>query len=361
MTMSMSTNSTNTAGRTATASTAFNARIPNKEPTDPLRLGTRLVGQSGTQYQIDKMLQCRTEPVLACVYLASNTKDGKKYVLKNIFHTEFAYQLDMQMPLSGCSNVRVVMDTIPEHLLFVYSYFTRDLLELGDKRDIPYIAKKRILRDALIGLVDLHERRIVHTDIKPNNIFVDFGEKPGDAPAIQVNRVQIGDLEMGSMVPPDLNIRGARLGNPMWRSPEAHAAARVNLPADIFSFGLVCIYTILGRIIFHVNDNNKEGIPRSEDEKQKIIIKRLLSHFGDRDGLIGLVEHLHYDELACWSPKLIMDVAKGFTADDPRKPFSLWEDVDARFRDVVVQMMSLAPARRITARQALEHPWFRDV
>lgn len=66
---------------------------------------------------------------------------------------------------------------------------------------------------------------------------MDYDEKPDGA--IEVKRVQVGDLEMGSMIPPGLNVRGARLGNPMWRSPEAHAAARINLPSDIFSFGLV--------------------------------------------------------------------------------------------------------------------------
>lgn len=75
------------------------------------------------------------------------------------------------------------------------------------------------------------------SDIKPNNIFVDYDESPSGA--IEVKAVQIGDLEMGCAIPPDLNVRGARLGNPMWRSPEAHAAGRMNLPSDIFSFGLV--------------------------------------------------------------------------------------------------------------------------
>ena len=56
---------------------------------------------------------------------------------------------------------------------------------------------------------------------------------------IEVNSVQIGDLEMGTEIPEGLNVRGARLGNPMWRSPESHAGGRLNLPSDIFSFGLV--------------------------------------------------------------------------------------------------------------------------
>ena len=43
--------------------------ISTKEP-EPLQRGTKLVGQSGMQYQIDRMLQHRTDPILACVYLA---------------------------------------------------------------------------------------------------------------------------------------------------------------------------------------------------------------------------------------------------------------------------------------------------
>ncbi|KLJ13792.1 hypothetical protein EMPG_11291 [Blastomyces silverae] len=325
--------------------------IPTREPEEPLQLGTKLKNQSGTQYQIDQILQRRTEPILACVYLATS-RTGKKYVMKNIFHTEFEYQLDLQTPLSSCSNLRVVMDTIPEHLLFVYHYFTDDLLELAEQGNLSGTERKRILGAALAGLADLHEQCILHGDIKPNNVFVDYDENPDGS--IRVNQVQIGDLEMGSMIPPGLNVCGARLGNPMWRSPESHAAARINCPSDIFSFGLVCIYTMLQNIIFRIDS---EGL--TEEEKERLVARRLLSHFGDSPGLVGLVEHLDYDA-APWRD-LVLDVIKEFSLENPRKPFSMWENVDECFRDLITKMTSLDPARRITAREALEHPWFQDV
>lgn len=62
------------------ASNASDARIKsNTTPkpklsgigSEPLGLGTKLIGQSGMQYRIDGMLQHRTDPVLACVYLAT--------------------------------------------------------------------------------------------------------------------------------------------------------------------------------------------------------------------------------------------------------------------------------------------------
>jgi serine/threonine protein kinase len=150
--------------------------------------------------------------------------------------------------------------------LFVYRYCTGHLLQLAEKENLSEASRKRILRDILAGIADLHEHNILHggkqlhfaidtiwplstltvcppQDIKPDNIFVDYEETPNGA--LKVQRVQVGDLEMGSVIPPGLNVRGAKLGNPMWRSPEFHAAARINLPSDMFSFGLVVGLCIL--------------------------------------------------------------------------------------------------------------------
>ncbi|EEP79948.1 predicted protein [Uncinocarpus reesii 1704] len=259
--------------------------------------------------------------------------------------------LSLQTPLAGCSNLRVVTDTIPEHLLFVYEYFTGDLFDLVGEEGVSLAAKKTILRDGFTGLAALHENRILNGDIKPNNIFVDYEISDG---VVHVKRTQIGDLEMGSDLPPGLNVRGALLGNPMWRSPESRAAARINLPSDVFSYGLVCIFTVLRQIIFRID---KEGL--SGAERERIIVKRLLSYFGDGPGLVGFLGYLD-DESARWRD-LVLAVAEEFNPDDARQPFAMWNDVDELFRDLIVKMTNLDPTQRITAKEALQHPWFQDV
>jgi serine/threonine protein kinase len=117
-----------------------------------------------------------------------------------------------------------------------------------------------------------------------------------------------------------------------------------------------CIYTMLRRIVLGIVD--EEGTKSSEGDKERIIMKRLLSHFGDGPGLVGLLDHLD-EESAEWRD-LVLAVMELFTSDNPRKPFSMWDDVDESFRDVVAKMTSLDPKRRITAREALNHPWFRS-
>jgi ribulose-phosphate 3-epimerase len=113
---------------------------------------------------------------------------------------------------------------------------------------------------------------------------------------------------------------------------------------------------MLRRILFRIDT---EGL--SEAEKERLTVKRLLSHFGDGPGLVGLLEHLD-DESASWRDLvLVLVVVNEFTTNDPRKPYSMWSNVDECFRDVITKMMSLDPARRLTAREALEHPWFQNV
>lgn len=110
---------------------------------------------------------------------------------------------------------------------------------------------------------------------------------------------------------------------------------------------------MLRKIIFRIN---REGLSPADEER--IVVKRMLSHFGDGPGPVGLVEHLDHSA-AAWRD-LVLDAVPEFTTINPRKPFSMWKDVDEGFRDAVTKKTSLDPAR-ITAKEALGHPWFRDV
>ncbi|KAF2826364.1 hypothetical protein CC86DRAFT_260062, partial [Ophiobolus disseminans] len=71
-----------------------------------------------------------------------------------------------------------------------------------------------------------------------------------------------------------------------------------------------------------------------------------------------LIMHVGDNELSCEVLAVLWDDR---VADyHSYKPFSSWKDVeDGSFREVVTEMMQLDPQRRISAQQALEHPWFR--
>lgn len=157
--------------------------------------------------------------------------------MKSVTAHDFRYFKDMFDDLRVSPYVRVPEDTIPDESMFVYKYLRDHLLSFGQK-DISLPIKKRILRDALRGISALHHKGIVHTDIKPNNILLEWREA-GNNGGFVVEKVQLADIEDAAYVPEDCVIRGRQVGNWMWRSPEAHASADVHKPSDMFSFGLV--------------------------------------------------------------------------------------------------------------------------
>ncbi|KAF2133279.1 kinase-like protein [Dothidotthia symphoricarpi CBS 119687] len=304
---------------------------------------TRIAGLSGRRYIIERVLQDKPGP-LGRIYLAS-----WQYVLKSVSKNDFKPFQDMFNDLRKCPYVRVADDALPDQSMFAYRYFKGHLLSFA-QRDVSLPLTKKVLKDSLRGIAALHDKGIVHTDIKADNIMVDWNETGGST---TVTQVQIADIEDAAYVPNDCAIVGRQVGNWMWRSPEAHASGQVSKPSDVFSFGIVCIYALTRRVILAVGD---EELQDGED-KLAIVLERQLSYFSDIDSLYGLLQHLGDSP---WV-QIFTVIAEGFNAEFPRAPFALWKDVDPEFKDLVGKMTSVDPKRRITAQEALAHRWFADV
>ncbi|KAH1355141.1 hypothetical protein KXV22_003394 [Aspergillus fumigatus] len=192
-------------------------------------------------------------------------------------------------------------------------------------------------------------------DIKPDNIMVECQPSGKNT---TVERVQIIDLENAAYLPKGRCIKGMLAGNDNWRSPEAHFEGELNKPTDIFSFGVVCIYAMLGRVIFGPDEDFRKH--QTQGALPALIrLQRQVSYFGDSEGINGLLKHITDDEISCQVLRMLWD---GRSDEHiPNKPFCKWpEIVDPIFKDLIQQLTNLDPTKRITACQALEHPWFRD-
>jgi serine/threonine protein kinase len=155
--------------------------------------------------------------------------------LKSVASRDFNYFKAMFDDLRSSPYLRVSDDACPDDSVFVYKYLRDHFLSFA-QHDVPLPTTKRILRDALRGIATLHGKGIVHTDIKANNILIEWKDQGGE---IAVEQVRVADIEDAAYVPEDSIIKGRQVGNWMWRSPEAHASAGVHTPSDMFSFGLV--------------------------------------------------------------------------------------------------------------------------
>lgn len=113
-----------------------------------------------------------------------------------------------------------------------------------------------------------------------------------------------------------------------------------------------CIYALRRVILFRVSEEGLEHGPRD------IILERQISYFADFDSINGMWDHLGDDHPL--SPDLEA-ICNRFGKKNPRKPFKLWQGLDADFKDLVSGMTNFDPKKRITAEEALAHPWFHDV
>jgi serine/threonine protein kinase len=138
----------------------------------------------------------------------------------------------------------------------------------------------------------------------------------------------------------------------LWRSPESWARARQNTPSDIYSFGIMAIYVMINEMVFVGETEELEA-----DDAWRHVLRKHISYFADDDGFKGLLWHIGQDNPFF---ERLIELAGSFDTENTRQPFEDWEYVDEGFRDLIGKMVNLNPEKRITAKEALEHPWWSN-
>src|SRR5262245_42644400 len=144
----------------------------------------------------------------------------------------------------------------------VLEYLDGDTLDevLERRKKLPPVEAVRIVHEALLGLQHIHERGMIHRDLKPGNLMlVDTGRKGDDT----LDRpVRILDIGLGKAVfdeaakshvddPSQLTTDGVLIGTPDYLAPEqARSAKNADIRADIYSAGCVFYHTLTGQSPF---------------------------------------------------------------------------------------------------------------
>jgi serine/threonine protein kinase/predicted ATPase len=105
-----------------------------------------------------------------------------------------------------------------------------------------------IARQVAAGLAAVHERKLVHRDIKPTNIMVSLkGERGVTAKIIDLGLAKALDQSASEA---RISSPEAFAGTPEFASPEQFAGVGVDIRSDLYSLGVVLWEMVTGRVVF---------------------------------------------------------------------------------------------------------------
>ncbi len=186
-------------------------------------------GGMGTVY---KALQLSLNRVVALKLLADELVRDQSFI--NLFIQEARAAAQLNHP-----NIAQVYDVnrVPERDAYIY-YFSMEYLPNGSVQDHLAKEKKltpkratRIVLDAAKGLEYAEKKKIVHRDIKPDNLMI--GEE---------GVVKICDLGLAKKLDPTINVKDEReqgcvFGTPHYVAPEQALGKPADHRSDIYSLG----------------------------------------------------------------------------------------------------------------------------
>merc|ERR550514_47647 len=124
-----------------------------------------------------------------------------------------------------------VMEKMPKLLLVTELMLKGSLWDYyhREKRPTPHSRHMALVLDQAIDMADgmeyLHDKKILHRDLKSQNIWLDENLK-----------CKIGDFGMSRL---NTNKTMTLCGSPLWCSPEILRSERYSFPADVFSFAII--------------------------------------------------------------------------------------------------------------------------
>ncbi|EPE24109.1 Protein kinase-like (PK-like) [Glarea lozoyensis ATCC 20868] len=306
------------------------------------RLGQLIKGKANT-YTI-------TKPLHECIWLATSSQNEQPVIIKSVRHFRLQNKRDiLQRFQSRTSALRPLIDEIQDQSVppaIVLKYLDDDLMRASAAKRLTTLEIKQVAKRVLEALNVLHEDGFVHTDIKIDNVLVNYGK--GASRFTDVELADCGNtVHISSPFANDCDVIGA----PVWRSPEAQLQISWGTPTDIWSLRTLLITLIYGDSWFIF----RPDVPADHEAYDLKILMRHHQFFGPFP--------LSYQDIADDEAiRIIMYVMRSVPPEKMR-PFASAAESEIAKEDKVfiLRIMRLDPRDRPTAGELLGDEWFKQV
>ena len=231
-----------------------------------------------TTFKDFEIINTLGEGAFSKVYLVKRKKDKKQYALKSILMEKLS-KIDQQNSLN---EIRILSSIFHPNIIAYKEAFWNNnnktlniIMEYCDDGDLETkinILKRNRIKfnenliwnysiQILLGLKALHDKGVIHRDLKSANIFL----------SKLYSKCKIGDLNTGKIIKNDNNKKqiSYQVGTPSYFSPEIWKNDNFSYKSDIWSFGCIVYEMCTLRMPFRGKnlDELKENICKGKYEK----------------------------------------------------------------------------------------------
>ena len=202
---------------------------------------------------------------MASVYRAKRAQDGQlvalkvpmeQYVADAKFIRRFHREAEVAQRLDHVNIVRTFEHGSlgPQHYMAMEYVDGRSLEGYIEGGDLSIDLSVAVMQRVAAALQHIHSAGIIHRDIKPANIMILKGgvsRSPDGSSQLHDEAVKLMDFGIaGGKVLSRLTMTGARVGTPVYMSPEQARGLRIDHRSDIYSLGLVFYEMLTGQTAF---------------------------------------------------------------------------------------------------------------
>lgn len=213
-------------------------------------------------------------------------------------------------------------------LTLVFEYLDQDLKKLLDVSEggLMHRTVQSYLYQLLDGVAYCHQHRVLHRDLKPQNLLIN-----------REGNLKLADFGLARAFGIPVRSYTHEVVTLWYRAPDVLMGSKqYSTPVDIWSVGCIFAEMVNGRPLF----------PGTSDNDQLLKIFKTL-------GTPSPTSWPEVTELPDWKP------------DYPKCEPRAWEEIvpclDEAGIDLLSNMLKFDPNKRVSARQAMEHEYFRSL